>query len=78
MVSPLLSSVNTKQARFWKGVLDHAAFRFVQFAVETYGYIGKEAVRSVNSLGDIAEAELQDCVRSQGCICALGNAEREC
>ena len=31
---------------------DHAAFRFVTFAVETCGY--KEAVKFVNRLGDIA------------------------
>ena len=29
-------------------------FRFLQFAVETCGYMGKEAVKSVNRLGDIA------------------------
>ena len=40
--------------RFRKDVPDHAAFRFVPLAVETCGYIGKEAVKSVNRLGDIA------------------------
>ena len=35
---------------------DHAAFRFVPFAVETCGYSSKEAVRCVNRLGDIAAA----------------------
>ena len=34
-------------------VLDHAAFRFVPFQVDTCGYIGKDAVRFMNSLGDI-------------------------
>ena len=33
---------------------DHAAFRFVQFAVETCVNTGKEAVRFVNHLGGIA------------------------
>ena len=33
---------------------DHAAFRFVQFAVETCWYMGKEAVRFVIRLGRIA------------------------
>ena len=33
---------------------DHAAFRFVPFAVETCGHMGKEAVKFVNRLGDIA------------------------
>ena len=32
---------------------EHAAFQFVPFAVETYGYMGKEAVRFVNRLWDI-------------------------
>ena len=32
---------------------DHAAFRFVPFAVEMCGYMGKEAVKFVNRLGDI-------------------------
>ena len=41
----------TKRTRFRKDVPDHAAFRFVPFAVETCGYIGKEAVRFVNRLG---------------------------
>ena len=30
------------------------AFRFVPFAVEMAGYMGKEAVKFVNCLGDIA------------------------
>ena len=38
----------TKQARFRKDVPDHAAFRFVPFAVEMCGYMGKEAVKFVN------------------------------
>ena len=42
----------TKRTRFRKDVPDHAAFRFVPF--ETCGYMGKEAVKFVNRLGDIA------------------------
>ena len=38
----------------WGHTPDHAAFRFVPFAVETCGYMGKEAVKFVNRLGDIA------------------------
>ena len=44
----------TKQTRFRNDVPDHAAFRIVPFAVETCGYMGKEAVKFVNRLGDIA------------------------
>ena len=44
----------TKRTRFRKDFPDHAAFRFVLFAVETCGYMGKEAVTFVNRLGDIA------------------------
>ena len=44
----------TKRTRFRKDVPDHAAFRFVPFAVDTCGYMGKEAVKFVNRLGDIA------------------------
>ena len=44
----------TKRKRFRKNVPDHATFRFVPFAVETCGYMGKEAVKFVNRLGDIA------------------------
>ena len=42
--------------RMWfrKDVPDHAAFRFVPFAVETCKYMGKEAVKFVNRLRDIA------------------------
>ena len=43
----------TKRTRFRKDA-DHAAFRFVPLAVETCGYMGKEAVKFVNPLGDIA------------------------
>ena len=43
----------TKRTRFRKDVPVHAAFRFVPFAVETCGYISKEAVKFVNRLGDI-------------------------
>ena len=41
-----------KRARLMKDVLDHTAFWVVQF--ETFGYMGKETVRSVNRLGDFA------------------------
>ena len=44
----------TKQTWSRKDVPDHAAFRFVPFAVETCGYMGKEAVKFVNRLRDIA------------------------
>ena len=43
-----------KRARFRKDVPDHAAFHFLPFAVETCGYMGKQAVKLVNRLGDIA------------------------
>ena len=41
----------TKRTRFRKDVPDHAAFRFVPFAVETCRYMGKEAVKFVNRMG---------------------------
>ena len=44
----------TKQTRFRKDVPDHAAFRLVPFAVETCGCMGKEAVKFLNRLRDIA------------------------
>ena len=44
----------TKRTRFRKDVPDHAAFRFVPLAVETCGYMGREAVKFINRLGDIA------------------------
>ena len=44
----------TKRTRFRNDVPDHAAFRFVPFAVETCGYMGNEAVKFVNRLEDIA------------------------
>ena len=46
----------TKRMRFRKDVPDHVAFRFVPFAVEACGYMGKAAVKFVNRLaiGDIA------------------------
>ena len=44
----------TKHARFRKDAPDHAAFRFVPFAVETCGHMGKQAVKLVNRRGDIA------------------------
>ena len=43
-----------KRTRFRKDVPEHAAFRFVLFAVETCVYMFKEAVKFVNRLGDIA------------------------
>ena len=43
-----------KRTRFRKDVPDHAASRFVLFAVETCGYMGKGAVKFVIRLGDIA------------------------
>ena len=45
---------HTERKRFRKDVPDHAAFRFVPFPVGTCGYMGKEAVKFVNRLGDIA------------------------
>ena len=39
------SAERTKRTRIRKHVPDHAAFRVVPFAVETCGYMGKEAVR---------------------------------
>ena len=45
----------TKRTRFRKDVPDHAAFRFLPFAVEPCGYMGKEAVKFVNRLEDIAD-----------------------
>ena len=47
------SAEQTKRTRFRKDVLDHATFRFVPFAVEACGYMGKDAVHFVNRLGDI-------------------------
>ena len=44
----------TKRTRFRKDVPDHPAFRFLPFAVETCGYMGKEVVKFVNRLGEIA------------------------
>ena len=44
----------SKRTRVRKDVPDHAAFRIVPFAVETFGYMSKEAVKFVNRLGDIA------------------------
>ena len=47
-------SEGTQRTRFRQDVPDHAAFRFVPFAVEACGYMGKEAVKFVNRLGDTA------------------------
>ena len=44
----------TKRTWFQKDVPDHKAFRFVPFAVESCGYMGKEAVRFVSRLGSVA------------------------
>ena len=44
----------SKRPRFRKDVPDHAAFRFVLFAVETCRHMCKEAVMFANRLGDIA------------------------
>ena len=44
----------TKRTRFRKDVPDHAAFRFVPFAVETCGCMGKEAATFATRLGAIA------------------------
>ena len=46
--------------------------KLVPFAVEPCGYVGKEAVKFVNCLGDIAAKSTR--AESQGCIRALGNA----
>ena len=45
-----------KRDRFRRDVPDHAAFRFVPFAVESCGFMGKAAVRFVGQLGDVAAA----------------------
>ena len=42
----------TKRTKFRKDVPDHAAFRFVPFAIQTCGYM--DAVKFVSRLGDIA------------------------
>ena len=44
----------SKRTRFRKDVPDLAAFRSLPFPVETCGYMGKQAVKFVNRLGDIA------------------------
>lgn len=46
-----------KRARFQVDVPDHAAFRFIPFAVESCGFLGKEAVKFVGELGGFAAAE---------------------
>ena len=75
-----------KRTRFRKDVPDHAAFLFVPFAVETCGYMGKEAVKFVNRLGDIA-AESGRISKDENMRCAVqllsvtaqwGNAEMYC
>ena len=47
---------NMKRDRFRQDVLDHAAFRFVPFAVESCGFMGKAVVRFIGQLGDVAAA----------------------
>ena len=59
-----------ERLRSRKDVPDHAAFQFVPFAVETCGFMGKEAVRFVNCLGDITAQS----GRILGCIYVQGNA----
>ena len=44
----------SRWTRLRNDVPDHAAFRFVPFVVEMCGYMGKEAVKFVDRLGDIA------------------------
>ena len=44
----------TRRTRFRKDVPDHAAFRFVPFAVETCRYMGKQALKFMNRVGDIS------------------------
>ena len=44
----------TMRTKFRIDVSDQDAFRFVQFAVETCGYTGKEAVCFVKRIGGIA------------------------
>lgn len=47
--STVARAKQTRRTRLRKAVPDHPAFRFLSFAVETCGYIGKEAVRFVQS-----------------------------
>ena len=69
----------TKQARFRKDVPVHAVFWFVSVAVETCGYMGKEAVRFVNRLGDIAADSQRIPMWALGNAAAVGDsAEGEC
>ena len=42
------------QTRFMKDAPVYAAFQFVPFVVEACGYMGKETVKFVNRLGNIA------------------------
>ena len=76
----------TKRTWFQKDVPNHRAFRFVPFAVESCGYMGKEAVQFVSRLGSIAAGNGRiNASYSEGRICALGDAaavsggpERQC
>lgn len=45
-----------KRDRFREDAPDHALFRFVPFAIESCGYVGKAAVRFIGPLGDVAAA----------------------
>ena len=49
-----LRAEQRKRRRFVKDVPSHAAFRFVPFAVESCGYMGKEAVRFVDRVAEVA------------------------
>ena len=62
----------TKRTPFRK---DHAAFRFVPFAVETGGYMGKEAVKFVNRLGNIAAESGRILKRAMGNAAAVGDGD---
>ena len=44
----------TRRTRFGKAVPDHAAFRCVQFAVDTCGFMGKGAVQFVILPGNMS------------------------
>ena len=43
-----------KRTKFQQDVPSHAEFRFVPFAVESCGYMGKAAVGFLSELGDVA------------------------
>ena len=58
-------AAQTKRHR--KHVSDHAAFRFVPFAVKAYGHMGTEAVRFVHRLGASAFPSMHACVGRCSC-----------